>query len=146
MLRTSIAVNEVLARKYFHGKDPLGMQLDLGGKDTGMIRPYTIVGVIGDQVDTSTSQPAQPFLMIPYRQVPTTSLFYQALIKTVVNFVVKTRGDDSCGARHAVGFSRRSLPIMPWIISRRCRRPWTRATSVRESGFISPAPSREWQC
>jgi predicted permease len=88
-----IAVNEVLARKYFHGKDPLGMQLDLGGKDTGMIRPYTIVGVIGDQVDTSTSQPAQPFLMLPYRQIPTTSLFYQALIKTVVNFVVKTRGD-----------------------------------------------------
>jgi ABC-type antimicrobial peptide transport system permease subunit len=88
-----IAVNEVLARKYFHDKDPLGMQLELGGKDTGMIRPYTIVGVIGDQVDTSTSQPAQPFLMLPYRQIPTTSLFYQALIKTVVNFVVKTRGD-----------------------------------------------------
>jgi putative ABC transport system permease protein len=31
--------------------------------------------------------------MIPYRQVPTTSLFYPVLIKTVVNFVVKTRGD-----------------------------------------------------
>ena len=88
-----IAINEVLARKYFHGKDPLGMQLDLGGKDTGMTQPYTIVGVIGDQVDTSTSQPPQPFLMIPYRQVPSTSLFYQALIKTIVNFVVKTRGE-----------------------------------------------------
>ena len=88
-----IAINEVLARKYFHGKDPLGMQLDLGGKDTGMIQPYTIVGVIGDQVDASTSQPPQPFLMIPYRQVPSTSLFYQALIKTIVNFVVKTRGE-----------------------------------------------------
>jgi putative ABC transport system permease protein len=88
-----IAINEAVARKYFSGKNPLGMQLDLGGKNTGMIQPYTIVGVIGDQVDASTSQPAQPFLMIPYRQVPTTSLFYQALIKTVVNFVVKTRGD-----------------------------------------------------
>lgn len=88
-----IAINEVLAQKYFSGKDPLGMQLDLGGKNTGMIQPYTIVGVIGDQVDTSTSQPPQPFLMIPYRQVPTTSLFYQALIKTIVNFVVKTRGE-----------------------------------------------------
>jgi ABC-type antimicrobial peptide transport system permease subunit len=86
-----VAINEALARKYFPGKDPLGMQLDLGGKDTGMIRPYTIAGVIGDQVDTSTSQPPEPFLMIPYRQVPTTSLFYQALIKTIVNFVVKTR-------------------------------------------------------
>ena len=26
------------------------------------------------------------------QQVPTTSLFYQALLKTVVSFVVKTRG------------------------------------------------------
>ena len=88
-----IAINEVLARKYFPGKDPLGMQLDLGGKHTGMIQPYTIVGIIGDQVDTSTSQPPQPFLMVPYRQVPSTSLFYQALIKTIVNFVVKSRGE-----------------------------------------------------
>ena len=88
-----IVINDVLARKYFPGKDPLGIQLDLGGKDTGMIKPYTIIGVLGDQVDSSASQPPQPFLMIPYRQVPTTSLFYQALIKTIVNFVVKTRGD-----------------------------------------------------
>jgi predicted permease len=87
-----IAINQALARKYFPDKDPLGMQLDLGGKDTGMIQPYTIVGILGDQVDTSSSQPAQPFLMVPYRQVPSTSLFYQALIKTIVNFVVKTRG------------------------------------------------------
>jgi len=88
-----IAINEVLARKYFLGRDPLGMQLDLGGRDTGMIKPYTIVGIIGDQVDTSTSQPPQPSLMIPYRQVPSTSIFYDALIKTIVNFVVKTRGE-----------------------------------------------------
>lgn len=88
-----LAINEVLAKEYFPGKDPLGVQLDLGGKETGMIQPYTIVGVIGDQVDTTTSQPPQPFLMIPYRQVPSTSLFYQILIKTIVNFVVKTRGD-----------------------------------------------------
>jgi putative ABC transport system permease protein len=88
-----IVINETLARKYFAGKDPLGTQLDLGGKDTGMIRPYTIVGVIGDQVDASTSQPPQPVLMIPCRQVPTTSLFYPALVKTVVNFMVKTRGE-----------------------------------------------------
>jgi putative ABC transport system permease protein len=31
--------------------------------------------------------------MIAYRQIPTTSLFYQALVKTVVSFAVKTRGD-----------------------------------------------------
>jgi predicted permease len=86
-------VNQALAKKYFAGKDPLGQQIDLGGKDTGMIRPYTIVGVLGDQVDRSVGSEVQPFILLPQQQVPTTSLFYQALLKTVVSFVVKTRGD-----------------------------------------------------
>jgi predicted permease len=86
-------INETLARRYFEGKDPVGMQLDLGGKRTGMLKPYTIVGVLGDEVDSNTAQPPQPFLMIPYQQVPTTSLYYQILVKTIVSFVVKTRGD-----------------------------------------------------
>ena len=46
-----VVINESLARKYFAGKDPIGKQIDLGGKDTGMIKPLTIVGILGDQVD-----------------------------------------------------------------------------------------------
>jgi putative ABC transport system permease protein len=88
-----VVINEALARQSFAGKDPLGMQLDFGGEKTGMFQHYRIVGVIGDQVDTSPSQPAQPTLMLPYRQIPSTSLYYPVLVKTVVNFVVKTRGD-----------------------------------------------------
>lgn len=86
-------INETLARKYFAGKDPLGQQIDLGGKDTGMLKPYTIVGVLADQVDKSVGAEVQAFIMLPQEQVPTTSLFYQALLKTMVSFVVKTRGD-----------------------------------------------------
>lgn len=86
-------INETLARKYFSGRDPLGLQLDLGGKATGMLKPYTIVGIIGDQIDMSTSQLPQPLLMLPYQQIPAVSLFYPALLKTVVHFVVKTRGN-----------------------------------------------------
>jgi putative ABC transport system permease protein len=86
-------INETLARKYFASKDPLGRQIILGGKDTGMIKPYTIVGVLGDQVDSTVGGDVQPFIMLPEEQIPTTSLFYQALVSTVVNFVVKTRGD-----------------------------------------------------
>ena len=88
-----IVINETLARKYFNGKDPLQKQLDIGGKDTGMIKPYTIVGVLADQVDSTVGGDIQPLLMVPQQQVPTTSLFYQALLKTIVSFVVKTRGD-----------------------------------------------------
>src|SRR5262249_19345152 len=65
-----IAINETLAHKYFGDKDPIGRQIDLGGKDTGAVKPYTIVGVIGDQVDSAVSQRPQPLLMLPHEQVP----------------------------------------------------------------------------
>jgi predicted permease len=89
----AVVVNETLAHKYFPGTDPIGKQIDLGGKDTGMIKPYTIVGIVGDQVDRSVGGAIQPLILVPQQQIPTTSLFYQALLKTVVGFVVKTRGD-----------------------------------------------------
>jgi putative ABC transport system permease protein len=85
-------INEALAKKYFAGKDPLQKQISLGGKETGMIKPYTIVGVFADQVDSNVGGAVQPFLLLSQHQIPTTSLFYQALLKTVVSFVVKTRG------------------------------------------------------
>jgi len=88
-----IVVNESLAKKYFPNVDPIGKQLDLGGKDTGMVKPFTIVGVLGDQVDRSVGGQVQPFLLVPQDQIPTTSLFYQALLETQVAFVVRTRGD-----------------------------------------------------
>ena len=86
------AINETFARKYFAGQDPLGRQIDLGGKSTGMLRPYTIVGVIRDQIDSNPAEAPKPLLMLPYQQVPVTSLYYPALLNTVVHFVVKTRG------------------------------------------------------
>ena len=90
-------VNEAFAKKFFPGKDPdgaaLGHQINLGGKDTGMIQPYTIIGVMADQVASTVGGEILPDLFLPQEQIPTTSLFYQALLKTVVTFVVKTRGD-----------------------------------------------------
>jgi putative ABC transport system permease protein len=88
-----VAVNETLAKKYFGNTDPIGKQLDLGGKGTGMVKPFTIAGVLADQVDRNVGGDPQPFIMVPQQQVPTTSLFYQALLKTVVTIVVKTRGN-----------------------------------------------------
>jgi predicted permease len=88
-----IAINETLARKYFGDKDPLGQKIDLGGNDTGAKTPYTIIGVIADQIDSGVGQAPAPLLMVPYEQVPPSSIYYQILIKTVVFFEVKTRGD-----------------------------------------------------
>jgi putative ABC transport system permease protein len=86
-------VNQAFARKYFADKDPLQKQIDLGGRHTGMIRPYSIVGVMADQVDSNVGGAIRPFILLSQHQIPTTSLFYQALLKTVVSFVVKTRGE-----------------------------------------------------
>jgi putative ABC transport system permease protein len=92
-------VNETLAKKSFAGQDPVGRQINLGGKDTGMVKPFTIVGVLGDQVDEQVGAGAQPFIMLSQQQIPTTSLFYQALLKTIVNFVVKTRSNVPVAAQ-----------------------------------------------
>jgi predicted permease len=109
-------VNEAFAKRYFPGPNPsqaaLGHQVNLGGKDTGMVQPYTIVGVMANQVGSSIDGEVLPNLLLPPQQVPTTSLFYQALLKTVVSFVVKTRGDIPVGTemrslfrRDAPGFA-----------------------------------------
>jgi len=88
-----VVINETLAKRYFPNQNPLGKQIDLGGKETGMIQPFTIVGVLGDQIDKKVGTPADPQMLISMQQIPTTSLYYPALLKTQVSFVVKTRGN-----------------------------------------------------
>jgi ABC-type antimicrobial peptide transport system permease subunit len=77
------------------------------------------VGILGDQVDKSVGSAPQALILIPQQQVPTTSLFYQALLKTVVNFVVKTRGNipvaqemHSVFNQYAPGFALDSFKTM----------------------------------
>jgi predicted permease len=118
-----VVINETLAKKYFPGKDPLGKKLDLGGEDTGMIKPYTIVGILGDQVDRSVGGTIEPLILVPMQQIPTTSLFYQALLKTVVSFVVKTRGNIPVAAemrsvfhQNAPGFALDNFQTMQHVV------------------------------
>jgi ABC-type antimicrobial peptide transport system permease subunit len=85
-------INETLARRYFGNQNPLGQQLDLGGKDTGMIKPYTIVGVIADVVQTKLGQSILPEIDLPYAQIPITGFFYGFLVAPETNYVVRTRG------------------------------------------------------
>jgi predicted permease len=85
-------INETLARKFFPGQDPIGQQIDFG-KGTGAIKPYTIVGVLADTVDSGVAEPPRSLILLPHEQVLASSLYYQLLIKTVVFFGVKTKGD-----------------------------------------------------
>lgn len=86
-------VNQAFVKKYFPGQDPLGKEINLGGEHTGMTRPYSIVGVLGNEVDKRVGADPLPTILLPEQQIPTTSLFYPALLKTVVCFVVKTQTD-----------------------------------------------------
>jgi predicted permease len=88
-----VVVNEALAKKYFADKDPLGKDISLAGLDPRMVKPYTIAGVLADQVEGKVGGEVLPLILLPQQQIPTESLFYQALLKTGVSFVVKTRGD-----------------------------------------------------
>jgi predicted permease len=60
-------VNEVMARKYFPGEDPLGKRIRIGDaeKEDSWL---TVVGIAGNVRHASTSEPAFPGLYTPYMQ------------------------------------------------------------------------------
>ncbi|MES2221860.1 MAG: ABC transporter permease, partial [Acidobacteriota bacterium] len=97
-------VNKALARKYFAGRNPLGKRIDLSGMDSRMNSAYTIVGVLADQVEGNVGGEVLPQILLPQQQIPTTSLFYQALLRNAVGFVVKTRGDIPVAAEMRSAF------------------------------------------
>jgi len=87
-------VNQSFAKKYFPNEDPLGQQIDFGRKK-GMPKPYTIVGVLADTTQENVNLPILPEAYLSFWQIPPTSLFYGALLKTSVSFLIKTSADVS---------------------------------------------------
>ncbi len=85
-------VNRSFVKKYFPHEDPLGHQLDFGRKH-GMVKPYTIVGVLTDTTQKNVNLPIEPEVDLPFLQIPPASVFYSALLKTSVSFAVKTNGE-----------------------------------------------------
>ncbi len=139
-----VVINQAFAKAFFPGKDPIGKQINLGGKDTGMIEPYTIVGVLGDQVAKNVGAAAGPNLMIPQEQIPTTSLFYQALLKTIVNFAVKTRGSIPIAPQMRAVFKRVRRRDTRSTTFRPCRMRWIRIPSASGWDFILWARLPDW--
>ncbi|HUI42006.1 MAG TPA: ABC transporter permease [Terriglobia bacterium] len=85
-------INEAFARSYFPGQNPIGHQLSLGGKETGMVQPYTVVGVVSDAVQLGLSQATEPELDLPVQQVPADSFYYSVLVSFATHYVLKTQG------------------------------------------------------
>ncbi len=87
-------INEALAKRYFHGEDPVGRQITtskgLGPEMEETTR--TIVGVIGDTHNAGLANDADPMLIAPIAQV---SDAYSASYTNVqpLLWVVRTHGD-----------------------------------------------------
>ena len=62
-----VIINETLARKYFAGRNPIGMRIERGG-GKGTIPDREIVGVVADAKWDSPRSSIQPFVYMPYTQ------------------------------------------------------------------------------
>jgi putative ABC transport system permease protein len=93
-----LTINETLAKRYFAGEDPIGKQIDFGGRitkdkiESGMQKPYTIVGVMADSIQSKIAEPVIPEIDLPYPQIPIASFYHQFLVSSETNYVVKTHG------------------------------------------------------
>jgi predicted permease len=93
-----LTINETLAKRYFPGQNPMGQQIDFGGKtmtdkiESGMQKPYTIVGVMADSIQSKIAEPVIPEIDLPYPQIPVASFYHQFLVASETNYVVKMHG------------------------------------------------------
>ncbi len=62
-------INQTMARKYFAGRDPIGMRFAFGAGDD--VKPdIEIVGVVRNSKHTTVRQKERPFVCMPYAQNP----------------------------------------------------------------------------
>jgi predicted permease len=62
-------ISELTAKKYFNGRNPLGMRL-IFRRLSGEPVPFTIVGVVADTRDAGLDIPIEPFIFVPLDQWP----------------------------------------------------------------------------
>ena len=62
-------INEALAKSRWPGRDPIGLQIEYGNMD-GDLRPFTIVGVVGDTRDGGFAASPKPMFYGNARQRP----------------------------------------------------------------------------
>jgi predicted permease len=59
-------ISELTAKKYFNGRNPLGMRLVY--RPSGEPAPFTIVGIVADTREMGLDQPSEPFVFVPFEQ------------------------------------------------------------------------------
>jgi putative ABC transport system permease protein len=104
-------VNELFARRYWPGQDPVGKRLKLGGRDSD--DPWrTVVGVYADVKHTGPEAETRPEVMLPYAQ---TDDAWVTRWMRGLSVVMRTSGDPLSlvpGARSAVRSVDSSIPLV----------------------------------
>lgn len=85
-------VNDVLARRYFAGQDPIGKQIAFDDADFKS-HPITIVGVVQATRQIGLAKAPDAQLYLTFRQVPPATLWSQFLLKQIMTYVVRSNGD-----------------------------------------------------
>lgn len=96
-------ISEVLARRYFPNKDPLGRQMKFGfPPNTNVSRE--VVGIVGDVRDAALSRQPEPMMYVPFAQAP----LYGG--EVVVRSSLST-ASVAAGIREAVNSIDKNLPV-----------------------------------
>jgi predicted permease len=91
-------INDVLARRYFNGQNPIGHQIAFDDPDP-TAHPLTIVGVVRGSRQHALAQPPDPEIYLCYRQIPSDTLWSKFLLRTIMVFAIRTDGDPTALAR-----------------------------------------------
>src|SRR5581483_10504149 len=86
-------VNDVLARRYFAGQDPIGKQIAFDDSDFKS-HPITIVGVVQGTRQIGLAKPPDAQLYLDFRQVLPATLWSQFLLKKIMTYAVRSDGDS----------------------------------------------------
>ncbi len=89
-----VLVNKALADEYFKGESPIGQRVAFDKDPDSTSRWYTVIGIVGNERQTSLDAPVKPQLTVPFAQWPRADNY----------LVLRTSGDPS-----ALGPSVRAL-------------------------------------
>jgi len=66
--RPAVVINEKLARKFFAGRNPIGLHVSIGEGSGASARGFEIVGVVADSKHDDARDEISPFIYFPYSQ------------------------------------------------------------------------------
>ena len=92
-----VVISQSLAKKYFSGKDPVGMHIKVGPSFASPMPAMTIVGVVGDIKQGSLDKATVPEMYEPLAQAAGDLGTYGAMIGVIggLNAVIRTTGDPA---------------------------------------------------